>query len=254
MRRFLQSLAFFTLAVIGESEEEVTVKNGDAVTFNIYEDSDAFQLGLAGCKNEPDNCMYLAVNAIERYKSGLYGSQLEGWRYNEVCKCQMPPRPEKQELLQFLHIPKTGTSLNWFLHDYFIEDCGANESPDPCPRHLANVRSAASYIVDVSSDDDFHDHYCIFVQYSDQTSGLCNGKLFSCAGHRVAAELPKLVFTTRTNMLTMLRHPWYRLQVLNCNPFVLKHTSMLHCAPFCILKIFGARTLYFTCLYAMAMK
>ena len=41
---------------------------------------------------------------------------------------------------------------------------------------------------------------------------LCNGRLLSCAGHRVHSNTYTSLLTTHTNAVTMLRHPWYRLQ------------------------------------------
>lgn len=42
--------------------------------------------------------------------------------------------------------------------------------------------------------------------------GLCNGRLFSCAGHLVSPQLPKIIATGKANMISMFRHPWNRLQ------------------------------------------
>jgi len=54
----------------------------------------------------------------------------------------MPPR-QKEEVLQYLHIPKTGTSLNWFLRDYFNflseEELKTNSMTDPCLNWLQTV-------------------------------------------------------------------------------------------------------------------
>ena len=43
---------------------------------------------------------------------------------------------------------------------------------------------------------------------------MCNGKLYSCSGHRVFPSLPEraLSDSLRVSMITMLRHPWNRLQ------------------------------------------
>ena len=92
------------------------------------------------CKNSSDSCMYIAVNAIERKKSILLGEALEGWRLADQCHCMMPPRLAKLPLLQFLHIPKTGSSINWALAGYF-DNCSETFSTlNPCPRHLTDVR------------------------------------------------------------------------------------------------------------------
>jgi hypothetical protein len=52
-------------------------------------------------------------------------------------RCTMPPQ-EKLPTLQFLHIPKTATSINWFLHDYF--DCLPPNASSPCMKWLETVR------------------------------------------------------------------------------------------------------------------
>jgi len=41
---------------------------------------------------------------------------------------------------------------------------------------------------------------------------LCNGRLFACAGHRVSPHLLNSFRLEETNAVTMLRHPWNRLQ------------------------------------------
>ena len=58
--------------------------------------------------------------------------------YHLKKRCDLPPR-DQQPLLQYLHIPKTSTSINWFLHDYF--DCfnQFNDSNEPCSKWLENV-------------------------------------------------------------------------------------------------------------------
>ena len=41
-------------------------------------------------------------------------------------------------MIQFFHIPKTGTSINWFLHDYF--NCLERNATQPCMKWLETVR------------------------------------------------------------------------------------------------------------------
>lgn len=77
----------------------------------------------------------------------------------------MPPR-DKKAALQFLHIPKTGTSFNYLLHDYF--DCLVME----------NNTDGCSEWLDVPSR---------------QQRGLCGGRLYSCQGHRTHRDLPQRV-------------------------------------------------------------
>jgi hypothetical protein len=42
--------------------------------------------------------------------------------------------------------------------------------------------------------------------------GLCNGRLYSCMGHHVQPNLPNIVLHENNNIITLLRHPWSRLQ------------------------------------------
>ena len=64
--------------------------------------------------------------------------------YTKFCglilniRCHLPPR-KKEETLQFLHIPKTGTSVNWFLRDYF--DCTVSNDSNPCDEWLQTVKN-----------------------------------------------------------------------------------------------------------------
>lgn len=154
-----------------------------AVEFQIFDSTNPEDLARTGCNQDYESCYHIAVAAIQLQKSRMFSSALEGWSWSDTCGCSLPPR-EKQQVLQYLHIPKSSTSINWFLHDYF--ECTAQNSTEPCPRWLRN-----------------HD---------EQKQGLCNGRLFSCAGHRVSEELPVIALGGSTKMLTMLRHPWYRLQ------------------------------------------
>jgi hypothetical protein len=95
----------------------------------------------------------------------------------------MPPQQRLQSL-QYLHIPKAGTSLNWFLHDYF--DCLDANATSPCMKWLETEE--------------------------EQKKGLCNGRLFSCLGHSVNPSLPQLVIYGETHLITFLREPWRRIQ------------------------------------------
>jgi hypothetical protein len=163
-------------------------KNGGEVTIDIDEFGDPELMAAETCKNEHVSCMYVAVNAIERHQAIIYNKELKDWRFNEHCNCNLPPRNSsaKHDILQFLHIPKTGTAFNWFLHDYF-DNCttDADTSDEPCTRWLSVA--------------------------TDQVNGLCDGRLYSCAGHRVAPNIYQVTNQMRTNMVTLLRHPWARL-------------------------------------------
>lgn len=50
------------------------------------------------------------------------------------------------------------------------------------------------------------------LQESQQSEGLCNGRLFSCMGHSVSSDLPNIVLGSPTNAITFLREPFARLQ------------------------------------------
>ena len=116
-----------------------TDETGNYLMMNFDENSDPFVIAEESCQNEYMSCMYTAVNAVERVQALRYNKELKGWRYNEHCNCSLPPRLQKQEILQFFHIPKTGTALNWFLHDYF-ENCTdmmqTENGGEPCSRWL----------------------------------------------------------------------------------------------------------------------
>jgi hypothetical protein len=76
----------------------------------------------------------------------------------------MPPQ-NKLPLIQFLHIPKTGTSINWFLHDYF--DSLPENATVPCMKWLGTV--SHPFIL-----------FSFFVKKEEQLPGLCDGRLLSC--------------------------------------------------------------------------
>ena len=166
---------------------EAQEKNGDEVSIEIDEHGDPKLVAAEICKNEYYSCMHVAVNAIERHQAILYNKELKDWKFNEHCNCSLPPHNSstKHEILQFLHIPKTGTAFNWFLHDYFENCTDLDMSQEPCTRWLSSP--------------------------TDQVTGLCDGRLYSCAGHRVAANIYQVTKQMRTNMVTLLRHPWARL-------------------------------------------
>jgi hypothetical protein len=175
-------------------DDEVTV------SFDIYNDSDPLILAQQGCRGQYPSCMAMSVPVLRLAMNRQFQHPLSGWQYSEYCQCNMPPQ-DKQHVLQYLHVPKSGTSINWFLHDYFDNCTSSDGSSDeggddgdgdgsqessPCPQHLAKP--------------------------IDQITGLCEGRLYSCAGHRVSADLPRLTIHSSTNLLTMLRHPFNRLQ------------------------------------------
>ena len=110
------------------------------------ENSDPYLLAKDGCINEYESCMIMAEKSIERYQARMYNKELIGWRFNKYCDCSLPKRDEKLEVIQFLHIPKTGTSLNWFFRDYFgnctddiNSESGDFSSEEPCVKWLSNV-------------------------------------------------------------------------------------------------------------------
>lgn len=111
----------------------------------VFVDTATIPLALASeiCRNSGNKCTKLVRPLIELQKFSLFNSELKDWTHNEACGCHMPPQL-KLPNLQYFHVPKCGTSINWFLIDYF-DDCGRIEavhSPrqEPCPRWLQNVR------------------------------------------------------------------------------------------------------------------
>ena len=155
---------FIFFLCFSEVENDHDIRD-HSVQFDIYSDSNPLELALRGCKNEYESCVPLASGAIELQMSVKYGNRLKNWLWNDLCNCSFPPR-EKQPALQYLHIPKSSTSINWFLHDYF--NCSNdNSASNPCSSWLLTPE--------------------------DQKKGLCEGRLFSCAGHRVDKSLPDVV-------------------------------------------------------------
>jgi hypothetical protein len=72
-----------------------------------------------------------------------------------LFSCMLPTTVRRKPALQYLHVPKAGTSVNWFLRDYFGEACASeglmhNTSGDrgprlednPCPEWLHTVSFA----------------------------------------------------------------------------------------------------------------
>ncbi len=102
--------------------------------------SDPNLLAIEACGDKYSSCVLNTINAIKLQKHLLYGVPLQDWTISEVCGgCLMPSKPlQTLDVIQYLHIPKCGTSINFFLHDYF-ENCSTSRS-DPCPRWLTSVR------------------------------------------------------------------------------------------------------------------
>jgi hypothetical protein len=123
-------LICYLFAIESQGNEEV------AIEFEISEDTDAHQLAQQGCLSRYLSCERLAVPSIQKYKHMRFGNELYNWRYNEHCRCNFPPQKALSKL-QYLHIPKTGTSFNWLLHSYF-DNCEIDQS-NPCSRFLTNV-------------------------------------------------------------------------------------------------------------------
>lgn len=114
----------------------VIVEDEAAIEFEILPDTDPVVLGELGCQNRYPSCARLAVPSIQKFKNIKYGDELLNWRYNSHCQCDLPPQKALSKI-QFVHIPKTGTSLNWILHSYF-DNCLVNLS-NPCSSFLTNV-------------------------------------------------------------------------------------------------------------------
>lgn len=153
--------------------------------FYVDENTNPFQLASSTCENKHLNCMAIGVPAIELFKARNFNATLKNWKFNEFCNCDMPPRPEKLPFIQFVHIPKSGSSINRFFHDYY--DCSYNrEDENPC----------SGFVNKVESKDDL----------------LCGGKLLTCAGHVVSPTLPNVITNDFAFLVTLIRHPWNRLQ------------------------------------------
>ena len=106
----------------------------------VQESTDSIALSKQICAYSTFTCTNFVRPVIELQKHEKYGHDLLGWRFNDACKIFLPPQV-KLPVLQYFHIPKSGTSINWFLRDYF-DGCGVkSKEEDPCPVWLKNVRS-----------------------------------------------------------------------------------------------------------------
>ncbi len=108
----------------------------ESVVFEIEVDSDPNILAADGCVGQFPSCFPIASGSIELFKAKQFNLSLTKWKFNKYCNCSFPPRREKLHIIQYLHIPKTGSSINWFLHDYY--DCFVNSS-NPCSSFLSTV-------------------------------------------------------------------------------------------------------------------
>lgn len=108
-----------------------------AIEFTVNETSDPIKVANEGCKNYERYCIFIAANSIQLFMAEHFNHKLIDWRYDDLCSCSMPPRYNRVEPLQYLHIPKCGTSFNWYLHNYFKE-CPRNET-HPCPQWMETV-------------------------------------------------------------------------------------------------------------------
>ena len=81
------------------------------------ENSDPYTIASGVCNGKPKSCFILLEAAIILNQNKLYRKELKHWRWVEEFQIWMPPR-EKETLFQHFHIPKTGTSIVWFLSDY----------------------------------------------------------------------------------------------------------------------------------------
>lgn len=112
----------------------------------VDESTNPMELSRQICINSRDSCQNLVLPLIQLEKYSLFNIKLDNWRHNEACGCLLPPQT-KQSYLQYFHIPKSGTSINWFFRDYF-ENCNdevnvrVNVSGDPCPTWLETVSTA----------------------------------------------------------------------------------------------------------------
>lgn len=119
-----------------------TIK-GDDQAVVVDESTNPIELARQICINSRDTCLNLVFPLIELEKSSLFNIELNNWQYNEACGCPLPPQT-KLSHLQYFHIPKSGTSINWFLRDYF-DNCNSvnmgivSLSEDPCPLWLETV-------------------------------------------------------------------------------------------------------------------
>ena len=108
----------------------------------VQESTNPLELTKKLCVNSRNTCSNFVHPIIELQKFHLYNTELKDWVPSAACGCMLPPQL-KLPHLQYFHIPKCGTSLNWFLRDYFdncdIQSPNEAHSNDPCPSWLENV-------------------------------------------------------------------------------------------------------------------
>lgn len=129
-------------------------------TVKIDRETSAWHLAREKCQNEREWCTNLVEPAIQLVMNNLYDYPLISWKWSETCKygnfclilnsiypiltlsfdrCLTPGLTENLNVIQYLHIPKSGTVINWYLRDYL--NCSADDldfSP-PCSEWLDTV-------------------------------------------------------------------------------------------------------------------
>lgn len=109
----------------------------ESVTVEFSEDSDIWEITEDACLGRPAYCKNLLYGSLELEMSKLYGKPLSSWKWSEPCGCMMPQNRTKLKHIQHMHVPKAGSSINWFFRDYF--DCDDQVEDVPCPIALEQV-------------------------------------------------------------------------------------------------------------------
>ena len=163
----LSCCALGSIVYTDNSKNLEVSRSGEHVDSYFYEDTDPEVVAVEACRDMPfEDCHSMMVSAIELQQHILFSKPLHNWTYSNICGCKMPPRKQK-DILQFLHIPKSGTSFNFLLHDYFNCLTLPGMESDGCEKWLKDA--------------------------DELSQGLCDGRLWSCQGHRAHPHVPDLV-------------------------------------------------------------
>ena len=112
--------------------------------FMPEEIDDPFAFARSTCTGKYINCLPMVSHAVQVYQAKSFGIPLvagfDGWKQNDHCGCSIPAKPRtSMSMFQLVHIPKTGSSINYFLHDYFPGCELPNNATNPCPLALEST-------------------------------------------------------------------------------------------------------------------
>ena len=56
------------------------------IQFDIYSDADPYELADLGCRDDYESCYSIVKGVVELKKKELFGMELNGWKWNELCQ------------------------------------------------------------------------------------------------------------------------------------------------------------------------